>query len=29
VRGVLRQILFCKPFFIAGELVRIELRVSG
>ncbi|MGJ4893774.1 hypothetical protein ACQR2B_06620 [Bradyrhizobium oligotrophicum] len=29
IRGVLRQILFCKPFFVGGELVRIELRVSG
>lgn len=29
IRGVLRQIVFCKPFFVGGELVRIELRVSG
>lgn len=29
IRGVLRQIAFCKPFWIGGELVRIEMRVSG
>lgn len=29
IRGALRQVVFCKPFFIGGELVRIEMRVSG
>lgn len=29
VRGQLRQIAFVKPFVIGGELVRIEMRVTG
>lgn len=29
IRGVLRQIAFAKPFWIGGELVRIELKVTG
>lgn len=29
IRGVLRQIASVKPYVIAGELVRIEMRVSG
>ncbi|MDB5611939.1 MAG: hypothetical protein JWP25_8839 [Bradyrhizobium sp.] len=29
IRGVSRQIAFVKPFWIGGELVRIEMRVSG
>lgn len=29
IRGVLRQVAFVKPFVIGGELVRIEMRVSG
>lgn len=29
VRGQLRTVALCKPFFIGDELVRIEMRVSG
>ncbi len=29
IRGYTRQILFPKPFYVAGTLVRLELKVSG
>ncbi|WP_316214299.1 hypothetical protein [Bradyrhizobium sp. SZCCHNR2032] len=29
VRGQLRQVAFCNPVVVNGELVRIELRVAG